>query len=49
MRELLTCCYELMEIELRAQHSDYLFTLLHMAERIDLLRREWKECAENDR
>lgn len=39
MRELLTCCYELMEIELRAQHTENLFTLLHMAERIDLLRR----------
>ena len=39
MKELLNCCYELMEIELRAQHTDQLFTLLHMAERIDLLRR----------
>ena len=39
MKELLNCCYELMEIELRAQHTENLFTLLHMAERIDLLRR----------
>ncbi len=36
MKELLTCCYELMEIELRAQHTENLFTLLCMAERIDL-------------
>lgn len=28
-----------MDIELRAQHTDRLFTLLHMSERIDLLRR----------
>ena len=39
MKELLTCCYVLMEIELRAQHTDRLFTLLHMAEMIDLLCR----------
>lgn len=39
MKELLNCCYELMEIELRVQHTDQLFTLLRMAERIDLLRR----------
>lgn len=39
MRELLTCCYELMLLELRAQHTDQLLTLLYMAERIDLLRR----------
>ena len=38
MKELLTCCYVLMEIELRAQHTENLFTLLHMAERIDLQR-----------
>ena len=39
MKELLTCCYVLMEIELRAQQTDRLFTLLHMAEMIDLLCR----------
>lgn len=39
MKELLNCCYELTEIELRVQHTDQLFILLHMAERIDLLRR----------
>lgn len=39
MKELLNCCYELMEIELRVQHIDQLLTLLCMAERIDLLRR----------
>lgn len=49
MKELLTCCYELMEIELRAQHTDQLFTLLHMAERIDLkLRRGIIEERENN-
>lgn len=39
MKELLTCCYELIELELRAQHTDQLFTLLRMSERIDLQRR----------
>lgn len=37
MRGLLNCCYELMELELRAYRYENLFTLLHMAERIDLL------------
>ena len=39
MKALLEYCYELMEIELRVQHTENLFTLLHMAERIDLLCR----------
>lgn len=37
MRGLLNCCYELMELELRAYRYENLFTLLHIAERIDLL------------
>ena len=28
MKELISCCYELMLLELRAQHTDQLFTLL---------------------
>ena len=39
MKELISCCHELMLLELRAQHTDQLLTLLHMAERIDLLCR----------
>ena len=39
MKELLHCCYELMDIELRAQQTEDLITLLHMAERIDLQHR----------
>ena len=39
MKELISCCHELMLLELSAQHTDQLLTLLYMAERIDLLRR----------
>lgn len=39
MKELISCCHELMLLELRAQRTENLFTLLYMAERIDLLCR----------
>lgn len=39
MNNLMMCCYELMQLELRAKRSEHLITLLNLYEMIDLQQR----------